>query len=54
MAMCIGSAMKEDLREEAEKYEDSPMSITSSMKEDLQYEEDRMKDGSTIVGSDNK
>lgn len=36
MALGIGSAMKEDLKEEAKKYKDESITIGSAMKEDLE------------------
>ena len=53
MALGIGSAMKEDLQAEKDKFDDSPLAITSAMKEDLEAERKKFEDGSTIIGSDN-
>jgi len=38
MSMAIGSAMKEDLEEEAERLKDSSLAVGSAMKEDLDLE----------------
>jgi hypothetical protein len=38
LGMAIGSAMKEDLKEEAERMKDSSMAVGSAMKEDLENE----------------
>jgi len=36
LGMAVGSAMKEDLKEEAEKLKDSSLAVGSAMKEDLE------------------